>query len=116
MRDDLGKHRVVGAGDGVAAGVAGIDSDAGSGRPGDDRQVADRGEEVARGVLGVDARLDRVAARLGSGRDRKSRSGSDRKLPGDEIEASYELGHRVLDLNTRVDLQKGERTFRAEQE
>ena len=61
-------------------------------------------------VLGVDARLDRVAADaqvfLG---DRESFARGDPKLPFDQIEAGDHFGDRVLDLKPRVHLHEMER-------
>ena len=57
------------------------------------------------GILGVDARLDGVTIEADILlRQRQRFAGGDLELPGDEIEAGYRLGHRVLDLEARVHL------------
>ena len=61
------------------------------------------GEEAAR-VLGVEAHLDRVAARLDAQVERLAAGDADLLL--DEIEAGHRLGHRVLDLDAAVQLEE----------
>ena len=70
---------------------------------------AGRGQEVVRGVLGVEPHLDRrarerdvrlrVAERLARG---------DAQLLAHEIDPRHRLGHRVLDLEARVHLEEEE--------
>jgi hypothetical protein len=64
------------------------------------------GEEGA-GILGVQARLDRMPLRLDP-LCRKRLSRRDAELLGDEVEAGHELGHRVLDLDPAVQLEEEE--------
>ena len=67
-------------------------------RPGD-------GTEAGRGILRVDAALDRVAAQddvLLTQRQRLARR--DEELLADEVDAGDQLGDRVLDLDARVHL------------
>ena len=62
-----------------------------------------------RGVLGVDATLDRCAqhAHLVLG-DRQRRAGRDLDLLVDDVDPGDHLGHRMLDLNARIHLDKVE--------
>src|SRR5262249_34455374 len=81
------------------------------------RQVADRGAEAGRRILGDDARLHGPTARrwrVVSERERAA--GGHRELLGDEIEARHHLGDRVLDLEARVDLEEVELARRIEDE
>ena len=105
--DDLGQHRVEVGGHGVALGEAGVDADAGAGRQPQQADPAGGGGEAARRVLGVQADLDRVAAR----RRRialEPAAGGDVQLERDEVGAGHHLGDRVLDLQARVDLHERE--------
>ena len=67
------------------------------------------GREAARGVLGVEARLDGVA-------DRRRRvalepaAGGHVELQLHQVEPGRHLGDRVLHLEARVDLQERERS------
>ena len=107
--DDLRQHRVVSVTDDVALRHAGVDPD--SGGPANEREATGRGKEAGLGVLGVEPRLDRVAVRrrrdleteVGQGRARR-----DRELVGHEVAPGDGLGHRVLDLETRVHLEEEE--------
>ena len=69
------------------------------------------------GILGVDAQLDRVTARLAVlgviERERLARGDPD--LLAHEIEAGDQLGHRVLDLEARVHLHEVEAAVGVEQ-
>ncbi len=68
-------------------------------------QAPGRGQEALVGILGVDARLDRMA---GDGelvlRSRQRLAEGDAQLPLDQVEPGDHLGHRVLDLQPRVHL------------
>ncbi len=109
--NQLGDHRVELGGDDVALGDARVHAHA---RPGGQPQQdhsAGSGQEAERGVLGVEPRLDRVP----DGRRRLALQpppGGDVKLQLDEVEPRDRLGHRVLDLQPRVDLHEGEAAFR----
>ena len=59
--DDLGHHRVEVGRDDVAGGDAAVDAHTGAGRQIEHLDAARRGREAHRGILGVQARLDRVA-------------------------------------------------------
>ena len=73
--------------------------------------------EVVRGVLGVDAELDRVAAQADVLLAVAERlAGGDADLLGDDVDARQHLGHRVLDLDAAVDLDEVEVAVAVEQE
>ncbi len=73
--------------------------------------VPGRGREAALGVLGVDARLDGVAR--GPRRVAlETTARGDVELELHQVEAGRHLGHRVLHLEARVDLEEGERRAR----
>ena len=122
-------------GDDVAAADPGIDpqsrpSDRGrglelgvrSGPPGETGEVeavepAGLRQVVGRGVLGVEARLDRVAYGLDPVRlGRQLLAERDQQLQPDEVESGDHLGHRVLDLKARVHLEEEELAVRCQQE
>ncbi len=67
-------------------------------------------QEVAVGILRVDARFDRVA-RAGDLvlLPRQPLAGGDPELPLDEVDPGHELGHRMLDLESGVHLDEVER-------
>ncbi len=76
--------------------------------------AARRGREVATGVLRGDPDLDGVARRVG-GLARRTEGGvgkrsarREEELLADDVQARHELGHTVLDLEARVDLQEVE--------
>ena len=114
---DLLQHRVVVAGDhGTRVGGAAVDPDAeaeGAAIGGDPAIV---GDEVVLGVLGGDPALQRVAveAHRVLGRDAGLGERADTAALGDpdlrlhDVEAGHDLGHRVLDLDARVDLDEVE--------
>ena len=67
----------------------------------------DRRQEIAIGILGVDAGLDRPAVELHVALlDGKSLAGRDADHLLDQIDAGDELGHRVLDLQPRIHFQE----------
>ena len=79
--------------------------------PGDRRRHADaasragRRQEIARGVLGIEPHLDRMAACRDLFLAQRQRlAGGDAELPFDQIEAGDHLGHGMLDLEARVHL------------
>ncbi len=120
--DHLGQHRVVVHADQAAvvdAGVhphaAGVRQPARSGA--NSGQLAGmsrrcriaRRRPPARGrVLGVQARLDRVAAAGSGARSRQPAAGRDQQLERDQVEPGRALGDRVLDLEPGVHLQEPE--------
>ena len=61
-RDDLGEHRIVVDRDLAALDDAGVDAHAGHPRLAVEQQAAGLRQKALRRILGVDARLDRVAA------------------------------------------------------
>ena len=74
-------------------------------------QPADRGQEIAVGVLGIDAALDRPARELHVAcLSFELLAGGDADHLLDQIDAGDELGHRMLDLQPRVHLQEIERS------
>src|SRR6185436_1362839 len=80
-------------------------------------QRAGRREEVGARVLRVDTRLDRMPARrhvLLS--ERQALALRDEDLEADEVQAGDLLGHRVLDLEPRVDLEEVELPRRVDHE
>ena len=67
-------------------------------------------QELLRRILGVDARLDGVAAlRERVLRPRQRLAGGDEQLRAHEVDAGHLLGHRMLDLQPRVHLEEIER-------
>ena len=105
--DDLGDHRVEVGRDDVAGGDAAVDAHAGAGGEVEHLHAAGRGREAHRRVLGVQARLDRVADGLGR-LALEPAAGRDVQLQLDQVEAGDGLGDRMLDLQARVDLHEGE--------
>ena len=93
----------------------GVDADAGPERRNEAGERAGRGQEVARGILGVQPHLDRVAAKLGSAGRGQALAGRDSKLPLGEVDAGKELGDGVLDLEAGVHLDEVE-PIRGEEE
>ena len=60
-----------------------------------------------RGILGVETRLDRVAARCHVAlRERERLAARHAELPLHDVDAVHLLGHRMLDLEPRVDLEE----------
>ncbi len=79
----------------------------------DVRRKRDVGEDARAGlevlvrILGVEAHLDRVPARrVAIFRERQRLAGGEPHHPLDEIDARDRLGHAVLDLQPRVDLEE----------
>ena len=105
--DDLGDHRVVLGRDHVALRHTGVDPDPGAGRPAQDVDRARGRREAALGVLGVEPRLDGVAPRLGW-RPVEAAAGGHVELQLHQVGTGGQLGDGVLDLQARVDLEKGE--------
>eukprot|EP01137_Pigoraptor_chileana_P032809 Opistho-2@22806 len=114
--DQLGDHGVVVRADGIAFAHAGIETDGATleahmGRPARDMQRAGRRQETGLGVLGADARLDRMAVHAQLGlleRQRLARGHA--QLPLDQILAGDRLSDRVLDLQPRIHLHEIEPT------
>ena len=109
VRDDLGEHRVVRRADLAAGADARVDADARPRGLAVDVHGAGRRQEAGGRVLGVEARLDGMAARhelLLSQRERLA--GGDAQLLLDEVDAVHQLGHGMLDLQPRVHLEEEE--------
>ena len=91
----------------LAAGLdPGVPADAGALRDLEALHGAGGRHEVPAGVLGVDAELDAVPARLRVLGDRQLLAVGDAELLADEVEAAGLLADRVLDLQAGVDLGK----------
>src|SRR5208337_1323562 len=65
-----------------------------------------RRTEIMLGILGVDAAFDRRTARSRGRRDRTARR--DSQLFADQVTSETHLGHGMLDLQARVDLEEVE--------
>ena len=117
--DDLGDHRVVVRRHRVALLDAGVDAHAvHAARAGASvRSRPIEGRKPARRVLGVEPRLEGVAA---AGdlllAQRQRLAGGDAQLPLDQVQPGDRLGHRVLDLQPRVHLDEVEAARLVEQE
>jgi hypothetical protein len=107
VHDQLGDHRVVMRRDRVARPDAGLGPHA-LGKV-EMRQPPDRRQESLRRVLGIEPRLEGVAAQpqfLLPLRQRLARGHP--QLPFHQILAGHRLGHRMLDLQTGVHLHEPE--------
>ena len=114
--DDLGDHRVVVGADGLAAGQAVVDADAGAGRWLPQRHVAALRQKVGLRVLGVQAHLDCMALQRHLVlRQRQCFAARHGQLPGHQVLAGDAFGDRVLDLQPRVHFQEVEAAFAVEQ-
>src|SRR5437870_2137637 len=91
----------------VACGDAGVVANSRtSGHP-QESDLAWRREEIVLGVFGINATLDSVTVPTHvSLRKRQRRSGRDLDLLAHQIDARDQLCHRMLDLQTRVHLEK----------
>ncbi len=120
--DQLGDHRVVVRTDGIALAHARVDAhrrrfaaglrvdrELHRRRRAQHLQRADRGQEVALGVLGIDAGLQRVAVDAQFVlRARQRLAAGHAQLPFDEVLAGDHLGDGMLDLQARVHLHEVE--------
>ena len=106
--EHLGDQRVVVGRDHIAVDDVGVDPDAGPERRPEARHRAGRGQEVARGILRVDAQLDRVAAQLGSARFRQPLPRRDAELGLGEVDPGDQLRDGMLDLEPGVHLDEVE--------
>ena len=109
---ELGDHRIVEDRNLRALGDAGVVADDGVAgatlrrRP-VARQPADRGQEVAERVFGIEPALDRPAVQPNVVlRDRQRLAGGDADHLLDQVDAGDEFGHRMLDLQPRVHLKE----------
>ena len=109
VHDDLGEHRVVVRRDLGAALDPGVDAHV---RRGSVTSVSrpELGWKSRAGILGVEARLDRVRRAVGCRQlvERRQLAGRQAHHPLDEIDAGDLLGDAVLDLQARVDLEEVE--------
>ena len=98
--DQFGDHRIIVWCDRVALTHAGIHADLRSfDRLPKMHQRADRRQKIAGRVLGVNPRLDRVAALADRRRQPRQRlAGRNENLRADEVEAGHLLGDGMLDL------------------
>ena len=102
--DQLGDHRVVGNAHLVALLDARIDADAR--RQAESLDPARLGEEGLR-ILRVEPRLDGVALEPCNSLLQRFACG-DAELLADDVDAGHELGHRMLDLDSAVQLEEVE--------
>ena len=112
---DLLEQAVVVAGDhGTGVGGAAVEPDAHARRPAVGGDAAVVGDEVVLRILGGDPGLDRVAVEPDVGLARRSgrlgdgRTFGDQDLGADDVDAGDFLGHGMLDLDARVDLDEVE--------
>ena len=105
--DDLGQHRIVVRRHFGAALHPGVAAHARRQRHVGEQPRA--GAEVVRGVLGVDAHLDRRPGRRHPQRfERRQRPRAEAHHPVHDVHAGHLLGDPVLDLQARVDLEEKE--------
>ena len=108
--DQLGDHRVELGRDRIALGDAGVDPDPRPAREAEQRDPPRGRDEAERGILGVDARLDRVTE--GSRRRALEPAPSGHlELKLEQIHSSRRLGDRMLDLQPGVDLHEGQQVL-----
>ena len=102
--DDLGEQRIVEGGNLGAALDPGLDA----GRRGEVHvgERAGRRLKILARILGVNAHLDRSTLRRGFPVREIEFAGRGAQHPLDEIDAGDFLGHAVLDLQARVDLEE----------
>ena len=86
-------------------------------RAGGTGQAADRGQEIAVRILGIEAAFHRPAVQLHVLLpDRELFAGGDPDHLLDQIDAGDELGHRMLDLQTRIHFKEIEVLVRVDDE
>ncbi len=108
--------RVVVRGNLAARADGRIDAHARPERRDEARHRSRRGQEAARGILRVDADLDRVPASRRPTRRRERLAGRDADLLAHDVDPGDELRDRVLDLEPAVDLDEVEGAVRADEE
>ena len=87
--------------------AGGVDADVGADRRRPLLENPWRGHEAALGTLGVDARLDRVAAQHDIVlAERQGFAAGDAQLLAHDVDAGDRLADRVLDLQPGVDLEE----------
>ena len=117
MRNDLGHQRVIVRRNRGARRNVRIHPDTRTGRPSRFGDEPRAWTEVAGGILGVHAALDRAAAPLDIGLvQAKTVAAGDRDLLGDQVHAGDDLGHRMLDLDPRVHLEEIKRLLLVDEE
>src|SRR5207248_1842481 len=95
--DQLGEQRVEAAGHAVAVDIAGVDTHTRPLRQSPRGDPPGCGQEVAAGVLGIDAELDRVPARCRVDSLQPLTVG-DRELRAHQVDAARLLRDRMFDL------------------
>ncbi|SKN13597.1 Uncharacterised protein [Mycobacteroides abscessus subsp. bolletii] len=113
--DQLGQHGVELAADHGSGLNARIQAHAGTGRGVIHLDRSGGRQEVAAGVLAVDAELDRVATRLGVFGELQRLAVGDLELLEHQIDARGLLGDGVFHLQTGVDLEEGDQAVLAHQ-
>src|SRR5258706_1383288 len=117
VADQLRQHRIETDADLRSLRNAGIDADARAGRLAIEGDRAALRKEAVIGVFRVDAHLDGVAALMQIVLPPWQRpAGGDGELRADQIDAGYFLRDRVLDLQSRVHLQKVKVVLRGDDE
>jgi hypothetical protein len=117
--DELGDHRVVEDRDRVALDHARVDAHAlrvvgGQAKP---LEPAGARQEPGFRILRIQPHLDGVAVlRDGVLWQRQRLAGGDAQLPFDQVQAGDHLGHRMFDLQARVDLHEVEATVLTDDE
>ncbi len=115
--DELGDHRIVVDRDLRAAEDAGVVAHPRALRQPQALDLARRRRELAERILGVEADLDRMSARLDIVEFRSQRFAlRDGELRDHDVEPGHHLGHRMLDLEAGVHLQEVEVAGGVEQE
>ena len=115
VRGHLDEKRIVVAGDHPAGiGGAAVEADAHAGRLAERGDAAVVGDEAVLRILGGDPGLDGVAVerdsvlRFAAGRLGEGHALGDLDLGLDDVDPGHLLGHRVLDLDARIDLDEVE--------
>ena len=104
--DQLGHHRVEGAGHHRATFHAAVQAYAGAARGAEFADLARGGQKALAGILGVDAELEAVAAWRRCFTERQRQAVGNAQLLDDQIDAGGFLGDRVFDLQAGVHLQE----------
>src|SRR5881396_603053 len=115
--DNLAEHGVVVDRDRAARSDPGVDADSRARRDIEDADPPCRGQEIAVGVLGVDAAFNRMTTRTDVALiDAQGEPAGDAELLADDVDPGDHLGDRMLDLHASVHLEEVEAAVRPEQE
>ena len=106
-RDDLRDHRIVVRGNDIALSDTGVDTDTGTERELEQFHTARCRRETIVGVLGVEPGFHSMTE-LARALTLESPTVGDEDLQLHQIDTGGELGDRMLDLQTGVDLEEGE--------